>query len=245
MAKENQIPAGDAGTAWRAALRGVPLFAGLSDGETDAALALLSARRTTYARGAYLLHMGEPVGAFGLVLAGRVEVATDDFEGRAMLMAAVGPGETFAESMAYLGVSASPVYITAPEGATILWLSPGPLHADGGAPDAARLRLAGRFSAMLATRCLSMNDRIQTLCKPSIREKLRAFFTAWERRAGSATFRIPLDRAALAAYLGVNRTALSRELSCMAREGEIEYYRNTFRLLHHGAGRESGHNKGE
>lgn len=233
MEPENSKNRSDA--AFRAMLRGVPLFAGLSDGETDAALALLGARRAVYARGEYLLRMGEPVGAFGLVLAGSVEVATDDFDGRAMLMAAVGPGETFAESMAYLGVAASPVYITAPEGAGILWLSPAPLHADSGGADAARLRLAARFSAMLAARCLSMNDRIQTLCKPSIREKLHAFFTAWERRTGSATFRLPMSREAMAAYLGVNRTALSRELSHMARDGQIEFYRNTFRVLHRGA----------
>ena len=67
--------------------------------------------------------------------------------------------------------------------------------------------------------------------KLTLREKLLTFLSGWERRCGQKTFQIPFDRAALAVYLGVNRTALSRELSAMQAEGLLEFYKNSFKLL--------------
>ena len=84
---------------------------------------------------------------------------------------------------------------------------------------------------MLARRTLRMNDRIQILSRGSIREKLNAFFTECARDAGSPSFDIPFDRAGMAAYLGVDRSALSRELSRMRQEGLITYQKNHFVLL--------------
>ncbi|MDY3013921.1 MAG: helix-turn-helix domain-containing protein [Evtepia sp.] len=42
---------------------------------------------------------------------------------------------------------------------------------------------------------------------------------------------IPFDRQALADYLGVDRSALSKELGKMRREGLVETRKNHFRLL--------------
>jgi len=84
---------------------------------------------------------------------------------------------------------------------------------------------------MLAERTLRMNDRVQILSRPLLRDKLTTFFAQCEHRYGSKTFRVPFDRAGMALYLGVNRSALSRELSDMQAEGLIDFYRNSFRIL--------------
>ena len=83
----------------------------------------------------------------------------------------------------------------------------------------------------LAARALSQNDRIQILSKTTIRERIITFLTQWEHKTKSCTFRIPFDRASLADYLGVNRAALSRELSNMKKEGILDFFRSSFRLL--------------
>ena len=84
---------------------------------------------------------------------------------------------------------------------------------------------------MLAARTLAMNSRIQILAKTNLRDKLAAFFTEYAREYGGGSFTVPFDRAGMAAYLGADRSALSRELSRLRREGKIEYHKNTFRLL--------------
>ena len=83
---------------------------------------------------------------------------------------------------------------------------------------------------MLAERALSMNTRIQILSRLTIRDKLNALFTAFADRDGR-TVTLPFDRADMAAYLGADRSALSRELSRMKAEGLIDYHRNRITLL--------------
>ncbi len=203
------------------------LFRGMGEEDCERALTLMSAVRRSYDKGEYLHRMGEPMTAFGLVLSGGVQVYTDDIDGGRVMMAAVTPGGTFGESLCFLGVESAPVHIMTAEGAEVLWLHTGALL--GG--DAFASSMLARFTAMLAGRTLEMNDRIQILSKLTLRDKICTFLAEWEKRTGERTFTVPFDRTALATYLGSNRTALSRELSRMQKEGLIDYYRNTFKIL--------------
>ena len=204
------------------------LFRELSDEERERALALFSACEGHFRKGEYLLRAGEPFLRFGLVISGAVSVYMDDIDGERMMMASVGTGDTFGESHAYLGTKESPVCIVAAEETEVLWLLPRSLFAHK--DDALALLLRERFTALLAHRALYQNERIQILSKPTIRARLIAFLTEWEAKAKCRTFSVPFDRESLAVYLGVNRSALSRELSAMKREGLIDFYKNTFHL---------------
>jgi len=51
------------------------------------------------------------------------------------------------------------------------------------------------------------------------------------KKNNSQNFVIPFDRQELADYLGVERSALSAEMSRMRKDGIIEYTKNRFRLL--------------
>ena len=205
------------------------LFRGMGEEELSRALTLMEAHRGTYARGEYLCRMGERISAFGMVLAGTVQVYSDDPDGRGMMMANVSEGGSFGESLAFLSVPHSPVHILTATGCEVLWLHTGVLRAPSADPFLFTLR--DRFTAMLAARTLDMNDRIQILSKLTLRDKLTTFFAEWEKRTGKSTFAVPFDRAALADYLGTNRTALSRELSRMQEDGLIEFYKNSFKIL--------------
>lgn len=205
-----------------------PLFEGLSEDALARALEMLCAKAAHYTKGEHLLRAGEPFLCFGMVLSGAVSVYMDDIDGERMMMASVGIGDTFGESHAYLGTKESPVYILAVEESDVVWLSPSSLY--GVIGDDLALHLRERFTALLARRALYQNERIQILSKPKIRARLVTFFTQWEAKAKSKTFSVPFDRASLAVYLGVNRTALSRELSAMKAEGLIDFYKNTFKL---------------
>ena len=204
------------------------LFEGLDDAELSRALEMFSGVRTAYPKGEYLLRASEPFLRFGLVLSGAVSVYMDDIDGERMIMASVSAGDTFGESHSYLGTMESPVYILAAEETEILWLSPASLYRQSG--DALALCLRERFTALLAARALYQNARIQILSKPTIRARIVAFLTQYEAREKSKTFSVPFDRSTLSVYLGVNRSALSRELSAMKKEGLIDFYKNTFKL---------------
>lgn len=60
--------------------------------------------------------------------------------------------------------------------------------------------------------------------------KVLAYLSSQAIELGKYEFKIPFNRQQLADYLGVDRSALSNELSKMQRDGIIEYRKNYFHL---------------
>ncbi len=207
------------------ALEKCPLFAGLDREKSDLALNIFGAIERSYKKGETLFCAGEELKYFGLVLEGTVQIFTDDINGDRVMMANVSSGNTFGESLCFLGTKESPVLAFAAEECRVLWLSCNRLQSPENA------WLYNRFSAMLAQRALDMNDRIQVLSKLSLRDKLLTLFSQYAHKNDARTFSLPFSRESLATYIGVNRSALSRELGKMQREGIIEFYKNTIKIL--------------
>ena len=66
------------------------------------------------------------------------------------------------------------------------------------------------------------NERIQILSKKTIRNRLLEYFSIVKVKNGSNNIYLPFSFMALADYLGVDRSAMSRELSYLKDEGFIE-----------------------
>ena len=69
---------------------------------------------------------------------------------------------------------------------------------------------------------LEKNERIQVLTKKSIRNKFLEYLNIQSRKKGSRNIYLPYNYKDLADYLGVDRTALAREISSLKQEGFIE-----------------------
>ena len=87
-----------------AVLARCPLFSGLDEGALKELLPRLRPIRRRWARGETLLHPGEPAPGVGVVLSGGVRIVREDFWGNRSLLAAVEPGDLFAEAFACAGV---------------------------------------------------------------------------------------------------------------------------------------------
>ena len=205
------------------------LFKGLDDEKLDAALKLLCAEHTFEKKGNIVHKPYRKHGHFGMPLSGAVQACCDDFDGNRMIMAEVKPGVTFGESLCFLQIPDSPVYIYASEDADVLWFSLKNVY--NGVSDELVLDIQKRFTALLAGRALSLNARVQILSKKTLREKLIFYFSDLAASNGSQTFKVSLNREDMATYIGSNRAALSRELSKMKAEGIIDFKKNTFSLL--------------
>ena len=115
------------------------LLGDLSEKELQEALLYFSATQKSYRRGDFLYSAGMPVSRFGIVLAGTVQVFMENIDGERMVMASVSAGESFGESLAFLGVKESPIWAEAQRDTSVLWLSPDRLRAPSeGAGEALR-----------------------------------------------------------------------------------------------------------
>lgn len=75
------------------------LFRGLRRAQIREMLPCLSARQARFRRGQFLLRAGDRASSAGIILSGEAEVLQEDFWGNRNLLAAVGPGELFAEGV--------------------------------------------------------------------------------------------------------------------------------------------------
>ena len=83
----------------------------------------------------------------------------------------------------------------------------------------------------ISDKYFSLSRRIDLLVLKSLRAKVCAYLLSEAERAGSLTFSIPFSRIQLADYLNCDRSALSRELSLMQRDGLLDTYKSSFKLL--------------
>ena len=74
-------------------------------------------------------------------------------------------------------------------------------------------------------------EKLEHITKKTIREKIISYLSTEALKNRSNSFFIKFDRQELADYLFVERSALSRELSSMKKDGLIEYNKNYFTLI--------------
>ncbi len=127
-------------------IRKCTLFSGLNEPDLQYALHFFESSRGFYSKGDTMNRVGDPLPSFGLLLAGSAQVNMDDMDGGHMIMATVAPGDTFGESLNFLGMDA-PVYITAMTDVAVLWMKTTRMK-DGSAPkDSRDIQLSNRFTA--------------------------------------------------------------------------------------------------
>ncbi len=211
-------------------LKNTYLFRDFTDNELSEALTFLSAREACYKKGETVIMLGSPITEFAIVLSGGVQISCDDINGNQIIMMSVSKGGMFAESLSVTKSPESPIYAVATEDTRLLWLKIAPILKNSASP--LDTKITTSFITALAAKCLSMNDRVQILSKKSIREKVITYFSQLSEHTKSDEITVPLSREDMASYLGVERSALSRELSNMQRDGIISYNKNHFKIIH-------------
>ena len=205
------------------------LFHGLREAQIWEMLPCLSARQSRFRRGQFLLRAGDRVAFAGILLSGEAEVLQEDFWGNRNLLAAVGPGDLFAEAFA-CAHAVSPGSVLCKTDGSVLYLNVRAVFSPCEKACAQHKALSQNLIRVLAEKNMQLNEKAGFLSQRTTREKLLAYLSAQARRAGSASFRIPFDRQQLADFLSVNRSAMSAELSRMQREGLLCADRSSFTL---------------
>lgn len=207
-----------------------PLFEGASPDEIEGMLGCLDSRIKHYRAGAYIFRMGDTVPAVGLVLEGLVRMESVDAWGNVNVIAVDGPGQLFGEAHAAVPGEPIMVNVIAAEKTTVMFLNLKKVLTTCPRACPNHCRVSTNMTSIFARRNLGLSRRILHAAPRTIRGKVLAYLSYESERAGSPEFTIPYDRQQLADYLGVDRSALSAELSRMQRAGLIETKRSHFVL---------------
>ena len=208
-----------------------PIFAGISREELVSMLQCLNARVTPVSKGSPVFLEGDPAGFIGIVLEGSVRIVRDDYYGQRTLLALAEPGDIFAEAYACAGVDTMPVSGYAAADSRVLLLQSRKMLTVCTNACGFHNRLVQNLLQVVSQKNLLLSSKIRFMSQKTTRDKLMAYLLDQAKGRGSAEFTISLDRQGLADFLGVERSAMSAELSKLRRDGILETTGSHFRIL--------------
>jgi len=209
----------------------IPLFSGVGRETLSSLLGCLQAKVSQIARGMPVFLEGEEAGFVGVVLEGDVRIVREDYYGNSTLLGQIGPGEIFAEAYACAEVSTMPVSGYAWQDSKVLMLSCRKMLTICSNACPFHNQLVKNLLKVVAQNNLSLNRKIRFMSHKTTRQKLMAYLSDQAKQKGGPEFHIPFDRQSLADYLGVERSAMSAELSKLKKDGFLETRGAWFRLL--------------
>ena len=208
-----------------------PLFAGISRQELGQMLSCLGGKITGIAKGNPVFLEGAPAEFVGVVLDGKVQILRTDYYGNRSVLTVVSPGGLFGEAFACAGVETLPVSAIALQTCTVLLLDCKRVLTGCSNACPFHSRLVRNLLQGIAQKNLILTRKIQCMSQKTTQEKLMEFLLEQAKQQGSAEFVIPYDRQALADYLGVERSAMSAEISKLKKAGRIDCSGSWFRVL--------------
>lgn len=218
FAVQNKISSIVSDDALDQVLRKSRLFEGVSPAGRDTLLASLGAKTRTHEDGTLLVRLGDVPTRMGIVVDGAVEVGFYDEAGELATVNRLGAGDMLAESIAYAG-EPSIVQATAVGDCRVLWMDTAKLLSPAvlaGAPDASRV--VANLVRIISRKNVFLNQKAQILTQRYVRDRIKLFL---KDRVHGGKADMPFSRSDLARYLGVNRSALSRELGRLRDEGIV------------------------
>lgn len=199
-----------------------PLFSGISLENLRSLLGCLAARIEEFPKGAPVFLEGDPAGFIGFVLEGSVQIVRDDFYGNRSLYMQAAKGDSFAEAFACANVKVMPLSGFAVQDTKIMWLECARMLTVCSNACGFHNMLVKNLLQEVSQKNLLLSRKVQFMSQKTTKEKLMAYLLDQAKQKQSAEFTIPLDRQALADFLGVERSAMSAELSKLRKDGVLD-----------------------
>ncbi|WKY47227.1 Crp/Fnr family transcriptional regulator [Eubacteriaceae bacterium ES3] len=210
-------------------LKNVKLFSGI-DNDLPAMLDCLGSQEKCYHKGDLIFVSGQAINSVGIVLQGELQVIQEDYNGNRTILTELRSTQIFGEALACAGILESPVSVLSKTDSKILFISVSRIINTCSSSCSFHNRLIENLLKILARKNIQLSDKNQLLSHRSIREKVLSYLSMQAEKNSSSDFNIPFNRNELADFLCVDRSALSRVLSALAKEGVVSVSGRHFTL---------------
>ena len=220
-----------------------PIFRGLTEEEIKTVLPCLKATYRSFVKDEFIYRAGDQIRSIGVLLSGKVSIENDDLWGNKTILNMITPGNIFAETYACIPSSQLMVNVVAVEKSDVLYLDTSHLLETCSNNCSFHNKLIRNLLSISAQKNLNLSRRsfhtsaktIRGRCfhtsAKTIRGRMLSYLSYEAAKNGSYEFDIPFNRQQLADYLGLDRSALSNELSKMTKDGYITVSRNHFVIV--------------
>ena len=214
-------------------ITGLPLFEGINAQDCAALTECLGCRVRQYKKGAHILLDGEMDGNAGIVIGGIIHMYKEDIWGSRFLLSLMKRGEILGESFALSkdgSAAQNSITFVCDTPCRVLFLPVGRILHPCTHSCPFHHQLAQNMYNMISTKNRNLMKKIEVISRTCLRDKILTFLSLEAQRQGSTIFQMPLNRTEMAEYLSVNRSAMSRELSLLRKEGILDFDKDRFFL---------------
>lgn len=208
-----------------------PIFEGIREEELPVMLSCLGSFEKKYQKHEIILLESNEIRSVGLILSGAVHMVKEDSRGGGTLLLAMREGGLFGESFSCGSHPDARVSFVAAAPCTVLFLPYDKIIHSCKMRCAFHHRMIENMVRLIGDKNVQLMQKIDIISKKTLREKILAYLENQALEQNAKSFTIPIGRVELSEYLCADRSALTRELSHMARDGLIQYEKNDFRLL--------------
>lgn len=206
------------------------LFSGIQAEEMGCLLGCIGGYVKTFPKGAYIASEEDNIRNIGIVLSGTVHMIKEDIWGSKTIISHIDEGGLFGETFVCANDHNASVSFLAAENTEVLFLPFHRVMTTCSHSCGFHHRLVENMVVVLADKNRSLMEKIEVVSKKSLREKILSYLSLEAQKHDSKYFDIPLGRLELADYLCIDRSALTRELNNMKKDGLLDFDKNTFHL---------------
>lgn len=205
-----------------------PIFNNMNEDGIKKVLNCLVSEKRDYKRGDIIYEQLYGIEYAGIVLSGTVKASIFSLCGREHNLRVYEVGDLFAESVACVPESKTPIQISAQSDCKILFVKLANLMQKRAVNCPYASQATVNLLKIIASNNIFHIKKEHIINQKKIRDKLIMFLQ--NCKSDNNHIVLPYNRQELADYLGVERSALSREMSKMKDEGLIVYYKNNIIL---------------
>ena len=198
-----------------------PLFKDIPQELLTDSLAFLKAQFKTYKKGDHIVMLGEPFRYGILLLDGSLEGSFINENYDKINMNHFSEGALIGESLACAEIKCSPIQLRAMTEVKVLLLDFMVLYDTEAVKHTYQLKLSVNLIKALSKQNVFISTKIRIFGQKALRDKVIVYLESLPKRKDGSV-KIPFTQTALAEFMGVNRSALSRELGRMEDEGLLK-----------------------
>ena len=211
-------------------MENLSIFKNIDSEDINKMLKCFETRTSKFKKGSTILSFIGNNSMVGIILEGEAALIRYDYSGNKTLIEQLGPNSMFGER--FSNYNADELLVEATKDCTVLFMDF--YHITKRCKKACNYHstLVENVLEILANKVILANERAEILAKKSIRDKLLAYFEMTSKRKLSKSFTLPLSYTDLADYLGIDRSAMQRELKNLKEDEFIKTKGKQITLLY-------------
>lgn len=210
---------------WR--LKKNHIFSEISEEDIEAIIAAQNYSVEEYHKDQVMFQESDPCYDIGLIIDGCVQIERIYQSGNRIVMKKLYEGDVFGEALIFSSESFYPATVIARSYCRVVFVN----KKDIIALCTTNAKVLENFITLLSDKVIMLNERLRSTALKTVSHKVADYILEKCKKSQSNIITLKETKEDIAAFMGIPRPSLSRELLKLQEEGLIVFDRHTIRIL--------------